>query len=130
MTKTVSKKALGGWGEKVAAVFLERAGYRIVAANYYSPYGEIDLICKDDSTWCFVEVKTRRSNAYGDGCAAVTPVKQRHLVRAALYFLTENATPDAKARFDVVAIDFVTREVYRVSHVKNAFSVAEEVFFC
>src|SRR5262249_29697539 len=57
--------------EKLAARELSRAGYRILARNYRTKAGEIDLVARDGRTLCFVEVKGRRSLAYGTAAEAV-----------------------------------------------------------
>ena len=73
--------------EAEAARYLERAGYRIVARNYRTPFGEIDLVAYDGSVLAFVEVKARRSERFGTPHAAVTADKRRRLTRVALAYL-------------------------------------------
>ncbi len=122
MPKFSSKKELGDWGEKVALEYLTSRGYRFVAAKYRCVYGEIDLICMDGSVWCFIEVKTRKNPSFGEGYYGVTPVKVKHLTKAAIMYLAQHRLGDVPARFDIVSIDFVTGSEYKISLIKNAFA--------
>jgi putative endonuclease len=122
--KTFSdKKSLGDWGERVASKYLADQGYLLVASNYRCRYGEVDLIGKDGATWCFVEVKTRRNSGYGCGFDGVTAVKRKRMAQSALYYLNEASLFEVEARFDVVSIDFVSGDDYRIDLIKNAFSL-------
>jgi uncharacterized protein (TIGR00252 family) len=73
--------------EAEAARHLQRAGYRIVARNYRTPFGEIDLVAYDGAVLAFIEVKARRSERFGTPHAAVTADKRRRLTRVALAYL-------------------------------------------
>jgi putative endonuclease len=121
MEKCNAKKALGSWGEQVAAKYLHGLGYEIVCRNYRCRYGELDLVCRLGGVWCFVEVKARKSLQYGDGLAAITAVKQKHLRGAAQYFLSRHNLAEAAARFDIVAIQYRSAVDYEISLVQNAF---------
>jgi putative endonuclease len=77
----------GRESEAKAARLLRRAGYRIVARNYRTPFGEIDLVAYDGDVLAFVEVKARRSERFGAPHASVTADKRRRLTRAAQVFL-------------------------------------------
>jgi putative endonuclease len=95
----------GRQGEETAAAFLRTRGYRILEHNYRCPVGEIDLIAEQNGVLCFVEVKSRSSLAYGSPAEAVNRAKQRHLARAASYYLTTRRSGgDVACRFDVVAV--------------------------
>jgi putative endonuclease len=121
MARISDKKQLGNWGEQQAASFLIAQGYRIITQNYHCIYGEIDLIAIDNTVWCFIEVKTRQTTSYGDGYQAVTPLKRRHMLKAALFYLAQSGLMEEPARFDIVSIDFYTNSEYRVHLIKNAF---------
>lgn len=121
--KAASKKSLGDWGEKVAGEYLEKNGYRVMAANYRCKYGEIDLVCREGGVWCFVEVKTRKSSSYGAGYQAMTGLKQKHFKLAALSYMNQFSLFEVEARFDVVSIDFVSDDDYRIDLIKNAFQM-------
>jgi putative endonuclease len=98
------RRGIGQAWEELAAGRLERAGYTIVARNFRTKAGEIDLVARDGRTLCFVEVKGRRSLAYGAAAEAVDREKQRRIWNAAqLYLEREHVRP--VCRFDVVTID-------------------------
>jgi putative endonuclease len=104
------RRLLGQAGESLAADTLQQQGYKVLTRNYRTPYGEVDLIAKDGDTLVFLEVKLRRSEFFGPPQAAVNTAKQRHLIRAAQYYLSRQGTADIKFRFDVVAITLSGRQ--------------------
>jgi len=115
-------KWLGNRGERLAAKFLRRQGLRILARQYSSPMGEIDLVALDGESIVFVEVKTRRSEAAGHPAEAVTLEKQKRLTRTALSYLKRYGLLERRARFDVVAILWSQEDSRpRVEHFRNAF---------
>lgn len=120
MTRFPNRKTLGAWGERVAAEYLLSQGYQIIAANFRTSFGEIDLVCRSEDIWCFVEVKTRRTQKYGFGYQGVTRVKQKHMILAAQIYLDQAGLYDAPVRFDVVSIDWISGSDYRIELIKNA----------
>lgn len=96
-------------GETYAYWYLRRHGYILVARNYTTPgiKGEIDLVGYDGPVLAFVEVKTRTGERKDFGTAedAVTPEKQRNVVRMAQRFLRDRRIRDAECRFDILAIE-------------------------
>ena len=98
------KIALGKAGEELAADFLKKQGYKILARNYKTRLGEIDIVAKHKDTLCFIEVKTRRSVKFGLPQEAVSWRKQGQISKAALIFLKEKNLLDKKARFDIVSV--------------------------
>jgi putative endonuclease len=106
--------ALGQRGERLAAAFLERAGYALVAANFALPVGrnlrgaivnaEIDLVAYESEVLCFVEVKTRRSDWYAAPEQNVDLRKQRQITRAARVYRRTFGLADAPHRYDVVSV--------------------------
>jgi putative endonuclease len=118
------RQALGAAGEELAALFLQRLKYRIMARNFRCKGGEVDIIARDGKTLVFVEVKTRRNLAYGVPQSAVTPFKQRQISKAALTWLAKNRLHDAAARFDVIAVLFDAAGSSQIEHIPNAFDLA------
>lgn len=118
------RHALGPEGEALAAEYLREKGFRILARNYRTAWGEIDIIARDGGTYCFVEVKARRHIRQGTPFEAVTPAKQRKLYKMALTYLQEKDLGDQPARFDVVAVLFPPGEPPRLELLTNAFEVA------
>ena len=118
---------LGKWGETLAADFLIKQGYSIIARNARTPYGELDLIAQqpektrsDEITIVFVEVKTRRSQSYGFPEESITASKQEHLISAALHYLQEHPELDQDWRIDVIAIERYKNLDPIIHHFENA----------
>jgi putative endonuclease len=119
---TEERLSLGRWGEEEAARFLQRLGLKIVERNLRTPVGEIDIIARQGKTLVFVEVKTRRSDAFGTPQEAVGPTKQRQIIRAAQWFLGDGKGRGLQPRFDVVAVRPGPQGA-RVEHIVNAFGL-------
>ena len=117
------KQQFGKRGESLAARHLKRNGYRIIEKNFRTKQGEIDIIAKDKDTIVFVEVKSRKTDRFGNPKWAITPRKQHKISMVALQYLKATQQINAKARFDVVSINRA-RESRRVELVKNAFELA------
>ncbi len=117
----ILNKILGNRGERAAAKYLKRQGFRILARQSRSRIGEIDLIALDGDTIVFIEVKTRSSHVAGHPSEAVTPAKQKQLTRAALVWLKHRRLLDQRGRFDVVAITWSDSGTPLIEHYKNAF---------
>lgn len=118
--KDVRRIDIGKEGEKTAADYLKKNGYRIDEVNYRCPIGEIDIIARDKKDLVFVEVKSRKSDALGYPEEAVGHKKQVKMSQLALWYLQEKKLNGACARFDVVAIRTLpTGEDIRL--IKNAF---------
>lgn len=96
-------KDLGDFGEAIARRYLEKQGFKILEKNYRTKFGEIDLICTADKKLIFVEVKTRKSDAYGRPAEAVTDTKIKHMKLAAEKYYSRHQS-DAEVRFDVIEV--------------------------
>ena len=125
----IPTRELGKWGEQLAADFLIKQGYSILAQNARTPYGELDLVAKqtgtfkrDETTIVFVEVKTRRSQSYGYPEESITTRKQEHLISAALHFLQENPDLESDWRIDVIAIEHYKNREPIIRHFENAIN--------
>ena len=104
--------------EAHAARFLEAQGLKIVERNYHCRYGEIDLIARDDATLVFVEVRARKSSAFGGAGASITASKRQKLTRTALHYLAGiGRTP--QCRFDAVLLSGTNGQ--EIEWIKNAF---------
>lgn len=99
-----ARRAFGRRGEALARAQLEKAGWRVVAQNYATRWGEIDLIAEDAGALVFVEVKARRSFSCGTPAEAVDARKRRKIVLAAQCFLQARAWEERPCRFDVVEV--------------------------
>jgi putative endonuclease len=97
-------QAAGGAAEEAAARFLERQGLAIVARNYRTRQGEIDLVARDGATLVFVEVRMRSSAEYGGGAESIGWRKRSRIEAAARQYLA-NLRREPPCRFDVVTLD-------------------------
>ncbi len=95
-------KKIGNLGEQAALKFLQQHGLQLIQTNFYSRFGEIDLIMRDGDSLVFVEVKQRRAGIAA-GIESITPAKQRKLVQTAQYFLMKLGK-DVNCRFDAVIL--------------------------
>ena len=116
---------LGQWGEQQARRHLEARGYAIVATNFRCRAGEIDLIAKQGDELVFVEVKTRRGNAYGRAEEAISPVRAERLADVAEEFLQSQATGDYRSgtewRIDLVCLNLDRGgKLLSVNHIEHA----------
>lgn len=108
---------IGKSGEDQAEEFLKKIGYKILERNFRTRYGEIDIIAKENGTYVFVEVKTRKlKDGFGEPQFAVNKHKQHHLALAAFTYIKKESL-HSDYRFDIVAI---CRG--KIEHIENAFS--------
>lgn len=114
---------LGAWGESLAANYLEKKRYRLVARGFRCRFGEIDLIVESKKYIVFVEVKLRRSAAFARAAEYVDTAKQNRLRTTAEIYLSENPT-NLQPRFDVVEIYATEGEntkTPQIFHMEDAF---------
>jgi len=115
------KRSKGGEWESIAESFLNKRGLKTVERNFYSRFGEIDLIMRDQQTLVFTEVRYRDDNSRGSGADSVTFTKQKRITRTAQTYLQQTRHhPSMACRFDVVSIG---REEGRMlmNWIQNAF---------
>lgn len=116
----------GTRGEKLAARFLRKQGYRILYRNFRGRSGgEIDIVCRDGDTLVFVEVKTRGSEDFGRPFETIAPEQKRRISRGALAWLRMLDHPDILFRFDVVEVVMAAGEEPRIELIRNAFPLSE-----
>ena len=113
---------IGKFGEETACAYLEEKGYLILARNYHSRYGEIDIIAQDCDYLVFAEIKTRSPNAMDTPQASVTYAKQQKIIKTAQYWLLSHPM-DRQPRFDVLALTVQENpvKILHIAHFKNAF---------
>jgi len=119
---TTAGQELGLQGELIAERWLVHRGWRVIQRRYRSGHRDIDLVAESGHTIAFVEVKTRRGEAFGGPVEAVNWKKRRELSRSAFTWIDRHGRPGESYRFDVVGI-LVTGGRVRVRHVENAFSL-------
>ncbi len=106
----------GKMGEDLVCNFLAEKGYNILERNFHSRWGEVDIIAEAEGVLAFVEVKTRKSIAYGTPAEYVTAAKMKKIIKTAFTYLGER---DAEIRFDVAEV-FCGGNL-RINYIKNAF---------
>ncbi len=117
----MSRKATGQAGEEAAARFLRGSGYKILERNFSTPLGEIDIVALDGKVVCFVEVRTRTSDAHGSALEALTAAKQRQITKAALAYLKARRLEDVDVRFDFAAVTKPQHGQAQVTLIRDAF---------
>lgn len=111
----------GARAESLAADYLKARGLYILERNYRVKGGEIDLIARDGEVTVFVEVRLRRSAAFGGASASITPAKRRRLILAArCWLLRKRGGRQGNSRFDCVLLDQLAPD--NIEWIKNAFT--------
>ena len=116
------RQEVGQRGEDAAAIHLVSKGYEVVARNYHSRFGEVDIIAKNEKYLVFVEVKARAKGTEVQPKESVNALKQRRLVKTAMIYLSERGA-DLQPRFDVIEV-WVERKIGTIlalNHIENAF---------
>lgn len=111
----------GAWGEELAAEYLRKKGYSILARNFRVRQGELDIVASQGRYLVFVEVKTRKNDRFAAAREFITPAKQRRLICAAEFWCLMHPS-SLQPRFDAI-------EVYgeegcarpRIEHLENIF---------
>lgn len=113
----------GAWGEALAAQYLQKKHYKIVATNYRCRFGEIDIIAVNRKFLLFVEVKMRKSAKFANAAEFVDLRKQERLRTTAELYLSQNPT-QLQPRFDVIEIyapDGILTKKPIINHMEDAF---------
>ncbi|MEI6084406.1 MAG: YraN family protein [Verrucomicrobiota bacterium] len=126
-----AKMALGERGEQFAAKYLRRHGYKILVRRFKTRAGEMDIICRHKDWLVFVEVKTRKSDDYGQPSEAVTREKQKHMSKVALEYLRMLGNPPIHWRFDIVEVILQddARKPSDIRLIQNAFDLSEPFIY-
>jgi putative endonuclease len=111
---------LGKRGEEIAAGYLENCGYRILNRNWKYGRAEVDVIADQKGTIIFVEVKTRSSTDYGHPEDFVSYKKEKQLEFASSAYI-EMKCHQGEIRFDIIAIVFENKDLYKINHIEDAF---------
>lgn len=109
----------GRLGEELAVRYLMGKGYKILERNWRTIHKEIDILAKDGKDLVVVEVKTRKTDEYGDPDIAVTKQKQRLLISAANSYISQHNL-NVETRFDIISIVFKADEPV-IEHIEDAF---------
>ena len=120
------RQLIGKWGEQVAEDYFTSLGYKILARNFRTPYGELDLIIEAEiqnvKTILFIEVKTRTTRLFGSPEEAVNARKKAHLLSCVQFYM-QNHPSETNWRLDVIAIEhYKPGEKPEIIHFENAVS--------
>ena len=118
-----TSKLTGAWGEAVAAEYLRKKHYKIIANGYHSRFGEIDLIAQNRKFLVFVEVKLRKSQRFAQAREYVDTRKQDKLRMTASIYLSRNPT-SLQPRFDIIEVyapEGTATAAPEVYHMEDAF---------
>lgn len=113
----------GAWGEALAAEYLRKKKYNIVAAGFRSRFGEIDLIAENKHNLVFVEVKLRKSDSFARARDYVDRRKQDRVRVTASIYLSQHPT-HLQPRFDVIEIycpEGTATQNPKIYHLEGAF---------
>ncbi len=112
----MNNKDLGKKGEDIACEYLIKNGYQIIERNkHFSKFCEIDIIAKYKSKIIFVEVKTRKSNAFGSPMEAITKQKYTHIKTGVISYIQEQKIKD----YQIDAIGITLTPEIKIEHLKN-----------
>lgn len=126
---------VGQWAENIALERLQQAGFYILYTNYFSRFGEIDLIGLKQDQIVFVEVKARSPSSYGTSIEVISRSKQAKIIKTAEYFVEQHIKyQDYHFRFDVICIDLkhviakntqpnFAKMAYDLDWIENAFTL-------
>ena len=118
-------RKLGQWGEGQARLHLESKGYRIVAKNFRTRAGEIDIVAQQDDELVFVEVKTRRGESFGRADESITHARAERLAEVAEEFMQSRSDGQYHSgtawRIDLVCLNLDWRgKLLSVNHIEHA----------
>lgn len=116
-----SKPLPGRRGEDLAAAYLRRQGYTILARNARFGHCEVDIIAREGDTVAFVEVRSRTAEDAIAPEDSIGPRKQHHLRAAARMYLARHEAPDTYYRFDVVAVTMPPDQKPVITLYRDAF---------
>ncbi len=120
---TKARQDFGLLGERIAARWLMREGWQVVAHRFRCGHRDIDLVMRRHNEVAFVEVKARRGDQFGSPVEAVHYRKRRELERSAQVWVDRHGTSSLLYRFDVVGV-LVIGQTVRIRHIPNAFRLS------
>ncbi|MFA5864522.1 MAG: YraN family protein [Phycisphaerae bacterium] len=115
----------GAWAENQAKVFLKKSGMKILARNYRTSLGELDIVARDRDMIVFVEVKAVRDTA-GEPELKINREKRRRMILAAKSFIGRLSLNDQPARFDIVTVKCDSSGQPLVDHEPDAFGAGDK----
>jgi putative endonuclease len=113
---------IGNYGERVAAAFLRRHGYKVLTRNYLTDGGEIDLVCRHGEMLVFVEVRSRAGELFGRPAETIDARKEEALRHAARSYLELLRRDDIRYRFDAVEVRLKAGEIPQCTLLPDIFT--------
>lgn len=115
------RQLLGLEGERLALAYLTACGWAVEAHRFRLGRHDVDLVIRRGTLVAFVEVKTRRSDAFGSPLEAVSVRKQRHIAKAAALWILRHGRSDDVYRFDLVGVQQHRRGEPTIEHLEDAW---------
>lgn len=122
----MDRALMGKFGEDRICDYLIKKGYTISCRNYFSRFGEVDIIAENNDVITFVEVKTRTTNCMVTGIEAVTKSKQKKIIKTAQDYLIKHSC-GKQPRFDIAQVEIKLeedRKLCRIQYIDNAFDAS------
>jgi len=113
------RKKLGAWGESFALDYLVKKGYEFIEKNYHTRFGEIDLIMRKDGQLVAVEVKTRKSNAFGIAEYSINRKKFQAIQSAMFVFVENHEDVNPEWQLDILVIEKNAPGEPEIFHYEN-----------
>lgn len=120
--KKIATRTLGKYYEEYAIEYLSTKGYALLTKNFYTVFGEIDLICECEQTIVFVEVRYRKNINYGGPSFSVSYSKQQKLIKTANIYIAKKNLHNYDCRFDVLCLTGIFPNIKK-DLIKNAILV-------
>lgn len=112
----------GAWGERIAAEYLERRGWSVLARNYRLSRKEIDLIARQGCTIAFIEVKTRSDERFAHPLESLGIIQRRRIAEVAAAWVSEHGSEAEVYRFDLICVLRSREGEIRIDHLPDAWS--------
>lgn len=116
----LSSRKIGSLGEKIAGVFLEKKGYKVLKKNWTCRYGEIDLICSKNAKLIFIEVKFVQSKRFCDAVSLFTSAKNKNLNRTISMFFSKHKKKVLDWQLDLICITKSSSKFW-IDHYKDIY---------
>lgn len=120
----MTSKKIGNLAEDLSAKILIDKNFKILARNFRTKFGEIDIICFKKGVFSFIEVKSLsmfKNNFIYEPCEQITKRKQFKIIGTANYFLTKNNLQNSYYKFDLMEIKFWDNKKYSYKYTENIF---------
>jgi putative endonuclease len=126
---TFARLDAGKRGEELAVAYLKKEGYKIIAENYRTKVGEIDIIGDDKGCISFIEVRSSNSRSFCQPRETIDTRKQTQIAKAALSYIKRYGLEDQCCRFDVVCIENGDTALPKIKLIKNAFELSSRYLY-